>query len=93
MPIFVFSYLQNSIGMERTLIEKLILVIAWTGLIGGVLFSILLCRSILSSGAEMCVPKGLAHLAAGVFLSVGGWAVLLEIIALSDRIRKLEQRP
>ena len=63
MPIFVFSYLQNSIGMERTLIEKLILVIAWTGLIGG------------------------------VFLSVGGWAVLLEIIALSDRIRKLEQRP
>lgn len=63
MPIFAFSYLQNSIGMERTIIEKLILVIAWTGLI------------------------------AGVFLSVGGWAVLLEIIALSDRIRKLEQRP
>ena len=76
--------------MKRTFIEKLLAIIAWVGLIGGILFSILYCNSVMGSGAEMCVPTGLAYLAGGIFLSVGGWAVLMEIIALSDRIRKLE---
>lgn len=39
----------------------------------------------------MCVPTGLAYLAGGIFISVGCWAVLMEIIALSDRIGKLEK--
>ena len=79
--------------MKRTFIEKLLSIIAWVGLIGGILFSILYCNSVMGSGAEMCVPTGLAYLAGGIFISVGGWAVLMEIIALSDRIRKLENEP
>ena len=77
--------------MNRSFIEKLLVIIAWVGLIGGILFSILYCRGILESGVEMCVPTGLAYLAGGIFISVGGWAVLMEIIALSDRISKLEK--
>ena len=38
----------------------------------------------------MCVPTGLAYLAGGIFISVGWWAVLMEILALSDRIGRLE---
>ena len=83
---------QTRYNMKRTIIEKLIIVIAWTGLVGGVLFSCLYSKSVLESGADMCVPNGLASLVAGVFLSVGCWAILMEIIALSDRIRKLEER-
>ena len=78
--------------MKRTIIERLIIVIAWTGLIGGVLFSILYSKSVLGAGTEMCVPSGIASLVAGIFVSVGCWAILMEIIALSDRIRKLEER-
>ena len=77
--------------MKRSIIERILLIIAWAGLIGGILFSILYCRSILESGAEMCVPTGLAYLVGGIFISVGCWAVLMEILALSDRIRKLEK--
>jgi hypothetical protein len=76
--------------MKRTFIEKLLFIIAWAGLIGGILLSILYCNSILGSGAEMCVPTGLAYLAGGIFISVGCWAVLMEILALSDRITRLE---
>ncbi len=46
----------------------------------------------MESGAEMCVPRGLAILVSGVFLSIACWAVLMEIIAISDRIRKLEDK-
>lgn len=76
--------------MKRTFIEKLLSIIAWVGLIGGILFSILYCNSVMGSGSEMCVPTGLAYLAGGIFISVGCWAVLMEILALSDRIRRLE---
>ena len=76
--------------MKRSFIEKLLSIIAWVGLVGGILFSILYCNSILGSGTEMCVPTGLAFLAGGIFISVGCWAVLMEILALSDRIKRLE---
>ena len=77
--------------MKRTFVEKTILVIAWMGLIGGILFTLLYSHSVLESGREMCVPSALVSLAGGVFVSVAGWAVLMEIVALSDRIRKLEK--
>lgn len=51
--------------MKRSFIEKLLSIIAWVGLVGGILFSILYCNSILGSGTEMCVPTGLAYLAGG----------------------------
>ncbi|MBQ9400631.1 MAG: hypothetical protein IJU27_08340 [Bacteroidales bacterium] len=78
--------------MKRTLIEKLIAVIAWTGLVGGILFTILYSRSVLMSNTEMCVPSAAVYFVGGIFLSVGCWAILMEILALSDRLRKLEER-
>lgn len=76
--------------MERTILEKLILAIAWAGLVGGILAGILVGKGILESGVEMCVPQAFFTAAASMFISVGCWAVLMEIIAISDRIRKLE---
>lgn len=77
--------------MKRTIIEKIILVIAWLGLAGGIVFTVLYSHSELMSGREMCVPSAFVYLVGGIFVSIGCWAVLMEIIALSDRIRKLEK--
>lgn len=74
--------------MERTKLEKLILLIAWTGLVGGILMGTLVSKGMLESGVEMCVPQAAFTFAASVFVSVGCWAVLLQIIAISDRLRK-----
>lgn len=76
--------------MKRTILEKLILVIAWTGLVCGILAGFGVGKGILESGADMCVPQALFTVAASTFISIGCWAVLMEIIAISDRIRKIE---
>ena len=75
--------------MKRTVIEKLIVIIAWVGLVGGIFFSILYSKGILESGADMSFPTGIACLLGGVFASVCFWAVLLELISISDRLKKL----
>ena len=77
--------------MKRTFIEKLLLVIAWVGLIGGIWISIAYSHSVFESGREMCFPQAVIYLIAGVGASVTGWAVLKEIVAISDRLRKLEK--
>lgn len=76
--------------MKRTILEKLILVLAWIVLVCGILGGLLVGKGILESGAEMCVPQALFTVASSTFVSIGGWAVLMEIIAISDRIRKIE---
>lgn len=78
--------------MKRTFIDKLLLVIAWAGLIGGILFSLAYSHSVFESGREMCFPQAAFYLIAGVGASVTGWAVLKEIVAISDRLRKLEDK-
>ena len=78
--------------MKRTFIEKLLLVIAWTGLIGGILISVAYSHSVFESGREMCFPQAAIYLIAGVGASVTGWAVLKELVAISDRLRKLEDK-
>ena len=78
--------------MNRTKIEKLISVIAWLGLIGGILFSALVSKSTLDSNTEMCFPRAMVELFGGIFISVGCWAILMELLALADRIKKLEEK-
>lgn len=78
--------------MKRTFIEKLLLVIAWVGLIGGILISIAYSHSVFESGREMCFPQAAIYLIAGVGASITGWAILKEIVALSDRLRRLEDK-
>ena len=78
--------------MKRTRIEQLLLVIAWMGLIGGILFTILVCKGTLESNFDMRVPEAIVTFAGGVFVSVAGWALLMQVIRLSDRIRKIEDQ-
>jgi hypothetical protein len=78
--------------MKRSFFDILLLVIAWGGLIVGILVSVAYSHSIWVSGREMCFPQAAFYLAAGVGASVLGWAVLMEIVSISDRLRKLEER-
>ena len=77
--------------MKRTIVEKIIVVLTWTGLVGGILFSLLCGHSVLASADDMSVPQALVYILGGTFLSVGGWAVLMQLVALSDRIGRLEE--
>ena len=76
--------------MKRTKIEQLLMVIAWAGLIGGILFTFLVSKGILESNVEMAFPQAALTLVGGIGASVVGWAVLLQIISVSDRIRNIE---
>ncbi len=78
--------------MKRSFIDILLLVIAWAGLILGILVSIAYSHSVFESGREMCFPQAAAYLIAGVGASVTGWAVLKEIVSISDRLRKIENK-
>ena len=76
--------------MKRTKIEQLLVVIAWAGLIGGTLFTVLFSKGILEPNIEMAFPQAVLTFVGGIGASVVGWAVLLQIISISDRIRNIE---
>ena len=76
--------------MKRTKIEQLLVVIAWVGLIGGILFTLLVSKGFLESNIEMAFPQAVLTFVGGIGASVVGWAFLLQIISLSDRIRNIE---
>lgn len=78
--------------MKRTKIEQLLLVVAWAGLIGGILFTTLVTKGIWESNVDMAFPQAVATFVGGVGASIVGWAVLLQIISLSDRIKNIENR-
>ena len=78
--------------MKRSFFDKLLLVIAWVGLVAGILVSVAYSHSIWATGREMCFPQAAFYLAAGVGASVLGWAVLKEIVSISDRLRRLENK-
>ena len=76
--------------MKRTKIEQLLIVIAWVGLIGGSLFTFLVSKGIWESKQEMAFPQAVLTFVGGVGASVVGWALLMQIIHLSDRISRIE---
>ena len=78
--------------MKCTGIEKFLTVIAWIGLIGGILFTTLVSKGILESNQDMCVPQAFVTFTGGVFVSIAGWALLIQIVRLSDRLRKIENQ-
>ena len=77
--------------MKHTIIEKLLVVIAWTGLIGGIMFGTLVSKGILESGLDMCVPQAFVTFCGSIFVSIAGWVVLMQIVNMSDRLRKVEK--
>ena len=76
--------------MKRTKIEQLLVVIAWVGLIGGIMFTLLVSKGIMESNIEMAFPQAVLTFVGGIGASVVGWAVLMQIISVSDRIRNIE---
>ena len=78
--------------MKRTKIEQLLVIIAWVGLIGGILFTFLVSKGIWESNVEMAFSQAVLTFVGGIGASVVGWAVLLQIISLSDRIRNIDNQ-
>lgn len=78
--------------MERTFIEKLLVVIAWAGLIGGILFTFLVSKGIMESNMEMAFPQAIVTFVGGIGASIVGWVVLMQIVNISDRLRMIENQ-
>ena len=78
--------------MKRTKLEKFLVAVAWIGLIGGILFTVLVCKGILESNQDMCVPQAAVFFICGVGSSVVGWALLIQIVRMSDRLRNIENQ-
>lgn len=77
---------------QRSRLEKFIILIAYTGLLGGTLFAILYSKCVLESGQDMCVPRAIADFILIEGASVVGWAVLKQIVKISDRLRHIENK-
>jgi len=77
---------------QRSRLEKFIILIAYTGLLGGTLFAILYSKCVLESGQDMCVPRAIADFIFIEGASVIGWAVLKQIVKISDRLRHIENK-
>ena len=78
--------------MKRNWIEKLLIVIAWIGLIGGIAFGTLVSKGIFESNQEMCFPQALVVFVGSIFASVAGWALLLLLVSISNKVRKIESK-
>ena len=76
----------------RTKLEKFILLVAYAGLIVGIIVSFLVSKCILESNVEMCAPQAIATFIGGVAASVILWAVLVQIVKISDRLRNIEDK-
>jgi hypothetical protein len=76
--------------MNRTVIEKLLLLMARVGGFLGIVVGILISKGIFESNIEMCVPQAACFLLAAIFASVAFWAIIEEIVSISDRLRRLE---
>ena len=78
--------------MKHNWIEKLLIVIAWVGLIGGIAFGTLVGKGIFESNQEMCFPQALVVFVGSIFASVAGWALLLLLVSISNKVRKIESK-
>ena len=76
---------------KRTFIEKLIVVIAWVTLVGGIVFGSLVSKCILESSQDMAFVDAVATFVGSIGASVTVWAVLIQIVRMSDRLRKIEK--
>lgn len=77
--------------MKRTFIEKILVAAAWLGLIFGILFTVLVSKGIFESNQEMCFPQAIVTLVGGVAAFIVGWALLLQIVRISDKLHIIEK--
>ena len=74
----------------KVLFETLLFVLAQLILIGGILFGTLISKGIFESNTEMCFPRAIVFFAASIFGSITAWAIIMQLLAISDRLKKLE---
>ena len=86
-PIIITKLMEK----ERTFIEKLIVVIAWVVLVGGIVCGTLVSKCIWESQQDMAFPDAVVTFVGSIGGSITIWAVLLQIIKMSDRLRKIEK--
>ena len=72
----------------RTKIEKLLVVIAWVGLIAGIGIGTWYAVMQLVHNTEMCVPRAFVWIVGSYSVSITCWALILELVAIADRLRK-----
>ncbi|MCR5277218.1 MAG: hypothetical protein K6D54_06085 [Bacteroidales bacterium] len=76
---------------QRTKIEKLLVFIAWAGLVCGLLVGTWAGVMELVHQTEMCVPRAFLYFAGSYSVSITCWALILELVAIADRLRDLRQ--
>lgn len=75
----------------KTFIEKLLVVLAYLGLIGGIGTGLLMANGIWESQTEMCFPQAVFTAVSAIITSVAFWAILITIVNISYRTRKIEE--
>jgi len=76
--------------MKRTKIETLLFVLAQIILVGGILFGTLISKGIFESNTEMCFPRACVFFVAAIFGSITTWAVIMQLLAISEKLKRLE---
>ena len=77
---------------ERTFIEKLLVVIAWTGLVGGIAAGIVLFyNEMFVVQEEMCFPQAFVYLFGCCGAAIVGFALIMELVSIADRLRELQK--
>ena len=71
--------------------DKLLSIISYMLLLGGILLGFLVSKGILESGSEMCFPRAFITFVVSLFISIVCWALITEIIAISDRVREIKE--
>ncbi|MBR4186923.1 MAG: hypothetical protein IKQ85_00445 [Bacteroidaceae bacterium] len=77
--------------MKYNWLEKLLLVVAWVVLLGGIVFGTLVSKGILESNQEMCFPQALVVFVGSIIVSVAGWAILRMLVNISNKVTQISE--
>ncbi len=77
--------------MKYNWLEKLLLVVAWVVLLGGIVFGTLVSKGILESNQEMCFPQALVVFVGSIIASVAGWAILRMLVNISNKVTQISE--
>lgn len=77
---------------QKTFIEKLLITMAYLGLVGGIGCGLLNAYGIWESQTEMCFPQAVIVATGAIFAAVAFWAVLMTTAKISCRTRRIEKQ-
>lgn len=77
---------------QKTFIEKLLVAVAYLGLLGGIGCGLLNAYGIWESQTEMCFPQAAIVAAGAIFAATAFWAALMALANISCRTRRIEKR-